>query len=370
MKKLFLLSVLLVAVSCNMEKGYTIKGTVTGDEKEISSGEVILHSRDLANPIIDTVKLINGHFTFKGKVTTPDTYYISIKGAKGKASLFLENADYTVEGSFDNLRKATVTGGETQTILNEIAALQTKIDEELGDTKVLVEEYRSEKTTEERKEEIIKLFDSVEERMDAFKDSILKANPVSFYSLQEFQKKVYDMDIEEAKVRFEEFKNEAKFEGNNLLAKLEETISKLEKLQIGQPAPEFKLNTPEGKELALSEVYKANKITMIDFWAGWCNPCRKFNPILKNIYTQYHKKGFEVLGVSLDRDRETWLKAIKDDKLPWLQVSDIKYWESEPAKMYAIRYIPQNVFVDQNGNILARKLSEEDIVKFLEEHLK
>ena len=109
---------------------------------------------------------------------------------------------------------------------------------------------------------------------------------------------------------------------------------------------------------------------MIDFWAGWCGPCRRFNPTLVKIYKDFNKKGFGIIGVSLDKEAEGWKKAIQDDKLTWTQVSDLKYWDSEAAKLYNVRYIPQNVFVDQNGIILKRKLNEEEIVPFLTETLK
>lgn len=370
MKKLLLLSALLVVAACSSPSGYTIKGTVTGDESLTKSGEVYLVNRDKENPIRDTAALVDGKFTFKGNVVMPETYAINIKGIPGRISLFLENANYTLTADASKLQEAEVNGGITQELINEVNRKSEEFQAEMGDAQALIDEYRSKDVTAERKEEISVMFENFQNKINAFEDSVVKANPLTHYALNDFANKVNDMDINEAKARLEEFRSNAEFAGHKTFAKIEESIKTIENVQIGMPAPEFSLPTPEGKEVSLSSVYKKNKITMIDFWAGWCNPCRQFNPQLVKIYQKYHKKGFEVLGVSLDRDRETWLNAIKTDKLPWIQVSDIKYWDCAPAKLYAVRYIPQNAFVDQDGNILARKLSEEEIVKFLEEHLK
>ncbi len=95
---------------------------------------------------------------------------------------------------------------------------------------------------------------------------------------------------------------------------------------------------------------------MIDFWASWCGPCRKENPNVVKVYQQYKDQGFEILGVSLDNDRDRWLKAIADDKLTWLHISDLKGWRSTFAQQYGVSSIPQTILLDQDGNILARNL--------------
>jgi thiol-disulfide isomerase/thioredoxin len=95
---------------------------------------------------------------------------------------------------------------------------------------------------------------------------------------------------------------------------------------------------------------------LIDFWAGWCGPCRQENPNVVRVWQAYNKKGFDVFGVSLDRNADEWTKAIENDKLTWTQVSDLKYWDCAPAKMYAVRSIPANFLLDENGVIVAHNL--------------
>ena len=133
----------------------------------------------------------------------------------------------------------------------------------------------------------------------------------------------------------------------------------LANLGIGAVAPDFTLNTPEGKPVTMSEYVKGKKLVLIDFWASWCGPCRKEGENVKAIYADYHDKGFDVLGVSLDNNLEAWKKAIKDDGIVWGQVSDLKRWESPMPELYNFSGIPHLVLVDGEGRIVAKNLRGE-----------
>jgi thiol-disulfide isomerase/thioredoxin len=109
------------------------------------------------------------------------------------------------------------------------------------------------------------------------------------------------------------------------------------------------------------------KVVLIDFWASWCGPCRKENPNVVRIYNKYHNEGFEIFGVSLDRNRDSWLKAIKNDNLSWIHVSDLKYWQSEGARLYGVNSIPFTVLLDKDGKILAKGLRGKSLEDKLEE---
>jgi peroxiredoxin len=139
-------------------------------------------------------------------------------------------------------------------------------------------------------------------------------------------------------------------------------------LKLGQPAPDFTLPDPDGKMISLSSL--KGKYVLVDFWAAWCGPCRQENPNVVAAYKQYSNKNFTILGVSLDKAKEPWLKAIKDDQLTWTHVSDLKYWESIVVPMYNIQGIPFNVLLDPQGNIIATNLRGTSLQAKLSEVIK
>jgi peroxiredoxin len=144
-------------------------------------------------------------------------------------------------------------------------------------------------------------------------------------------------------------------------------VEKLKAVAIGQVAPEIALPNPEGQIVKLSSL--RGKYVLIDFWAKWCGPCRKENPNVVRAFQAYKDKGFEVFGVSLDRNKEDWVKAIKEDNLTWTHVSDLKYFQSEAATLYNIQAIPFSVLVDPKGVIIAKNLRGEELHKKLAEVL-
>jgi len=164
--------------------------------------------------------------------------------------------------------------------------------------------------------------------------------------------------------------------GNEILAEVENAKKILEaqgRTEIGKIAPEFSAPTPEGNMLSLSEV--KGKITLIDFWAAWCGPCRRENPNLVQIYEKYHDKGLEIIGVSLDGNtrqadpKAAWVKAIADDNLTWPQISNLNYFNGPIVRMYNIKSIPSSFILDAEGKIVAKNLRgaalEEKIAELL-----
>ena len=136
-------------------------------------------------------------------------------------------------------------------------------------------------------------------------------------------------------------------------------------LMIGGKAPEISLMSPDNKKITLSSL--RGKIVMIDFWASWCGPCRRENPNVVRLYQQYKDKGFEIMGVSLDTDRNRWKAAIEADGLTWIHGSDLKGWRSAPAGLYQVHSIPQTFLLDAEGKIIAKGLRGEALAHKLEE---
>lgn len=149
----------------------------------------------------------------------------------------------------------------------------------------------------------------------------------------------------------------------------EEEMKRLSNLlPVGSVAPEIRQNTPDGGTFALSEL--RGKVVLIDFWASWCRPCRMENPNVKLVYEKYHNKGFEILGVSLDRAQDAWIAAIQQDGLPWKHVSDLGFWNNAAAQEYGVSSIPFTVLVDREGKIIDKGLRGDQLEGKLAELLK
>ena len=198
-------------------------------------------------------------------------------------------------------------------------------------------------------------------------DSLLNVHPASpvsaYFVVKDF---AYKLDLDEMKsVRS---KLDASLDGTFYVQQIESMIARMEKVQVGSEAPDFTLPDVNGNLVSLSSF--RGKYVLVDFWAAWCPDCRKENPNIVSAWEKYKNKNFAILGVSLDRNRDQWLAAIEKDKLTWTQVSDLKYWSSEAAVLYCIRWIPMSFLIDPEGKIVAIGLEGEELHNKLEELLK
>lgn len=350
-------------------------GKAIEDDKYILSGRIenagelksiILYE---GNAVVDSIALDKkGEFQLEG--SAPEAALYTLLVGQRPYMLILENGeDVEFNADLNNTGQYTVSGSENSSKLKELDAIREKFQEQQGTLQSEFEQRMS------SGEEMSILQNELMERNDVYISELSKQalqfsqenkdNLAGFYGMMI----LYSVDPtghEEALIKYVE-EVQDKFPGNHVVQSFAGHMKELKPLSIGQHAPDFSSLTPEGKEVKLSDL--RGQYVLLDFWAAWCAPCRAENP---NIVAQYHAfkdKGFTVLGVSLDRDRAAWLKAIKDDKLEWIQLSDLKMWDSEVGRLYNISAIPASFMVGPDGKIVGKNLRGPALKQFLEKNL-
>ncbi len=153
------------------------------------------------------------------------------------------------------------------------------------------------------------------------------------------------------------------------IQQIEASIQLTAKTSEGATIPNFSQLTPDDKPLSIMTEVEKNKVTILDFWASWCGPCRQEMPFMLQLYEANKNRGLGIVGISLDKDKNAWVSAIKNLKLPWPQMSDLKYWDNDVAKAFNVTSIPHTIVVDQKGKILRRGLRGEELKAFIESEL-
>ena len=313
--------------SCAEEKkGYVIEGQVT----DVKEGMMYLKKYvDKTFVEVDSAAIVDGKFKFEGVAKEALAHGLTTRKESNRPMvLFLDNDAMQVSMN-ESGKELNITGSEA----NDIYMRNAKITRAKG--------YSL--------------------------DSLLAAHPSSpvaaYFVVKDF---AYKLDLEGMKAARAKF--DASLDGTSYILQIESMIDRMEKVQVGSVAPGFTLPDVDGNPVSLSS-YRG-KYVLVDFWAAWCPDCRKENPNIVAAWEKYHGKNFDVLGVSLDRNRDQWLAAIEKDGLKWTQISDLKYWSSDAAVLYCIRWIPMSFLIDPEGKIVAIGLEGEELHKKLEELLK
>ena len=316
----------LLMVGCQeAPKGYVIHGEV----ENMPDGEIYLRSfRNKMFFDVDTAEIKGGKFTFKGEVEQPLLFGLATKNMSYPLQLFLENRD---------MRVKILNGGES------LAVEGSPVDGVFRENakKVFEEGF------------------NIDSLISKYPDSPAAA----FYLYRYF---TYQLSLDELKAT--RAKISPALANNPYVKDLDGIIKRLERVQIGQVAPEFSLPDTAGVSVSLSDF--RGKYVLLDFWASWCPPCRRENPNVVKAFQQYKDKNFTIIGISLDKDKAKWQKAIADDQLTWTHVSDLKFWDSEIPALYGVRGIPANVLLDPNGVIIARNITGEALQNTLKEVVK
>ncbi|MEA1887736.1 MAG: TlpA disulfide reductase family protein [Bacteroidota bacterium] len=364
MKKLFFLIISVVfIISCTSDPRYTVEGELEG----IDEGKVYLQKRRSDQFIkIDSASIEGGTFQINGgSVDYPDAYYLNVEGKGGYLVFFLENTKLNVNGHADSLFNAVVEGSFTQ---DEYDEYNNGLDPLYERNITLFNEIRNAR----QQGDTLKLPELEAERNLLFEEITeynlvyVRSHPASYVAPHVLNSETYDISVEEIESFVELL--DPKLLGTEIIIDLKDRIEKLKKVAIGKMAPDFTLNDTLGNPVSLSDVV-GPELLLVDFWAAWCDPCRQENPNVVAVYNEFHDKGFDVLGVSLDRDKDDWLKAIEEDSLVWTQVSDLQYWQNKAAQLYAVTAIPANFLLDSEGKIIATNVRGPELRRTVAEKL-
>jgi len=351
----------LSALSCTGGNTYKITGTVNG----AADGDSVFIQNRVNREFIKVASAVikNGQFVFEGKQDSAVNRYLTYtKGdAKYYEDFFLENGNISSYlGETDSI-VGTPSNDIYHAFKSKMNALNSKEEAIYSSVQsaTLSAEQRIAKNNE-----INALEKSMAETIAQSIDENI-STPVGIHLL-----KAYNYYLEFDKLETILAKVPAKYKMNEDILRLKDLVKTAKTTSVGQKFIDFAMLTPEGKSIKLSDYAGKGKYVLIDFWASWCGPCRQEMPNLVKAYSLYKDKGFEIVGVSLDKDGKSWKSGIAKLNITWTQMSDLKYWNCEGAKLYAIRSIPHTVLIDKNGKIIARGLHGEELQAKLAELLK
>ncbi len=346
----YILFVMLSSLSLSVSGHNT---TLSALLKELSNGIVTLFYMKDGLSIVDTAFVHNERFNWTTDLMEPtrvaltvgtSSYHFFAEPSNIQLSGMADRTDtYVLKGSSVQ-RDADLFDAFTKDLKNTWDSLYTALREAPIERKVLIEEERR----------IVR--DQSDKRVEEF----IMNNPGSSYSLylvgleRDFNRKRYLYGLLNDSVK-------QTFTGDKIAKKLDA----LSGSQIGEQVKDFTQPDTLGNAVSFNE-FKGHYI-LVDFWASWCIPCRTENPNVLNAYNKYKEKGFEVIGISLDDKIQSWKKAIRDDKLPWINVSDLKGAKNEVAITYGIEFIPSNLLIDPSGKIIAKDLRGDALFKKLTE---
>ncbi len=312
--------------------------------------------------VIDTAIVMNEEFTFRGEIKNPAIRVLSINSVNGILPFVLEPGRTSIEIYKDSIFTSEVGGTVNNKDYNLFKTEYRKMNYAIIEFRKLVAKAKGENNLT-RLDSLQVKNREMRDALSNFAHDFIDERPNSDLSLLLLESQLIgqNQNLERIKENLTSLKSVInRNSANKLIGQKIETFINLKEAQantdIGKIAPNFTAPTADGELLSLNDI--KGKVTIIDFWASWCKPCRIENPNVVRVYEKYHDKGLEIISISLDKNgqKERWLKAVKDDNMSWYHVSNLKFWNEPVAKMYNVSAIPATFILDENGKIVAKKL--------------
>ena len=359
----FSVALMLLMVACNKKEGntYTLEGTAAF----MTDGQLELINDD--GETLDTIDVKNGKFSYTGQADTACLYTISAIGwANGVGTTdFFTEPGTIIATLTDKPQQSTIGGTTANDALQQLKEATTPLYDKIQELEDLVRSDSAQTVDQwaigERYNQIIN------EIINKYKEYAEKNidNELGFMLVNRF----IDPSEDGALLRELIAKMPEAFRQRQQTKDLEARLKAYEATSIGERITDFALNTPEGEPLSVMSEVAKNKVTILDFWASWCGPCRREIPFVKQLYEEYQPKGLGIIGISLDESAADWNRAITDMKITWPQISDLKGWDCAAAKTFQVRAIPYFIILDSEGKILQKGLRGDDLKQFIAQQL-
>jgi peroxiredoxin len=339
---------------------------IRGHLKGLKAGQVKLVYPSGNGQKTDSVKVVDGKFTWKGNLAEPQ--HMSLVLPNKFYVFYAQSGKISITGISDSTETYVVTGSRIE---DERVALEKSIKDLTDQERPLYHKYIIEPHGRASKEEQTKLGDTLEEKLAPIQEEINKrvdqyimSHPSSFYSIELVaQRAAYETDYARLEKAYDMLDESAKQTAAGKT--LTNRMNVMKRSTVGIQMMDFTQNDTSGLPVRFADF--KGKYVLVDFWASWCGPCRAENPNVLKAYNEYKDKNFTVIGISLDDKANNWKKAIRDDHMPWAELSDLKGWKNEVSTYYGVQGIPSNLLVDPSGKIIVKDLRGEALHKKLSE---
>lgn len=360
-RNLVFIAVVASAVySCNPEPSYLITGEISGADGKL----VYLQKRGNGTWIkIDSAEIADDFFQFSGRVAYPSAHYLRVEGKRGYKMFLLENSDVIVTGSADTLYNLKIGGSvsnqEYEIYSTGIEIMYNSISDLFDDQHMAIEAGDSARAEAIGKERV-----AVQQSIRDLQVEFVKEHPGSYASPIILRALASSLSAEKLREMIQAL--EPDLLRTEIVKSLMITVETMENLTPGNQAPDFTQADLNGIPVTLSEVEGEGPI-LLYFWASWCSVCRSLNPSLAELYEKNRSDGLRIIAVSLDSSKEEWTRAIGEDKLDWINISDLNFWNNQVALLYNISEIPSGYLLNSEGQITGSNLDASELIDIFNE---